>query len=220
VAVSNYPPFGYQWYTSSGRQATAVATLSSSGGSVGSITVIDSGNGYTTTPQVQLVGGGGTGASATAFLVEDFVASIYVLPYGRGYAAAPAVVIDPPSPIVNTLLPGETGDTLNIPVVTAANATNYYVVITNNYGATTSATVWVQPYLSPQNFRGVALTNGVQLLYSGTPNWIYVIESATNLTPPIQWVPTRTNYSDYQGNGWMNLTNVSGPALFFRARGY
>ena len=82
--------------------ATAVASLAS--GFVVSITVTDGGYGYTNTPQVRIVGGGGSGAQASAVVSNGVVTSITVTNSGYGYTNAPAVVIDPPyisNPILN-----------------------------------------------------------------------------------------------------------------------
>jgi autotransporter-associated beta strand protein len=53
------------------------------------------------------------------------------------------------------------------------------------------------------------LPNGsVQLSFSGTPNFNYIIESATNLTPPITWTPLSTNTADTNGNFSFTDTNA------------
>jgi hypothetical protein len=88
--------------TNSPHPATAVASLAS--GFVVSIAVTDGGYGYTNTPQVRIVGGGGSGALASAVVSNGVVTSITVTNAGYGYTNPPAVVIDPPyvfNPILN-----------------------------------------------------------------------------------------------------------------------
>jgi hypothetical protein len=53
----------------------------------------DSGSGFTFEPLVKLVGGGGTGATAKAYLGYGKITSIKVTNPGSGYTSAPAVVI-------------------------------------------------------------------------------------------------------------------------------
>jgi hypothetical protein len=39
----------------------------------------------------------------------------------------------------------------------------------------------------------------VQLSFSGTPGYVYLIEAATDLTPPIAWTALSTNAADTNG---------------------
>ena len=61
--------------------------------------VTQHGFGYTNVPNVHIVGGGGTGASAVATVTNTMVASIIVTDPGSGYTNTPTVWIDPPSPL-------------------------------------------------------------------------------------------------------------------------
>ena len=78
-------------------QATATASLPS-GGYITSYQVVSGGLFYTTTPKVQLIGGGGTGAMAVAHVTQGgVIGAITVGNPGNGdYTSAPTVVIDPP----------------------------------------------------------------------------------------------------------------------------
>ncbi len=58
--------------------------------------VTDGGWGYTNTPAVRFIGGGGSGAQAVAVMSNGVVAGITVTNAGSGYTNAPLVVIDPP----------------------------------------------------------------------------------------------------------------------------
>jgi len=77
-----------------GRQATAVAFWG--GQFIYDIQVTDEGLGYLTPPAVRIVGGGGSGATAQAFVQNGAVTSISVMTSGNGYTGTPTVEIDPP----------------------------------------------------------------------------------------------------------------------------
>ena len=81
--------------------ATATATLTN--GFVTGAAVTDSGDGYTNTPLVRLIGGGGSGAQAVAVVSNGVVTAVTVLNPGSGYTSAPVVVIEPPF-ILNSVL--------------------------------------------------------------------------------------------------------------------
>ena len=76
------------------RTATGIATLT--GGMVTGVTLTDGGSGYTNTPLIHLVGGGGSGATAVAVISNGTLIGITVTSSGSGYTNAPVVVIDPP----------------------------------------------------------------------------------------------------------------------------
>src|SRR5581483_4976062 len=110
------------------------------------------------------------------------------------------------------------GATLVLSNVTAANAGNYFVVITNAYGAVTSsiATLTIAP--SPTRFTAISLTNdGVTISYTATPSSNYILWSAINLTPPVSWTPITTNTADATGHVTVFDTNTAAlPAKFYR----
>ena len=60
------------------------------------VNLIDGGYGYTNTPSVRILGGGGSGAQAVALVSNGVVTAISVLDAGHGYTSTPVVVIDPP----------------------------------------------------------------------------------------------------------------------------
>jgi hypothetical protein len=74
--------------------ATATATLMN--GFVVDAAVNDHGLGYTNTPLVRFIGGGGSGAQAVAVVSNGVVTAIIVLDAGFGYTNGPLVVIEPP----------------------------------------------------------------------------------------------------------------------------
>jgi sugar lactone lactonase YvrE len=217
VAATNNPA-GYQWFTSTGRGALALAEVS--GGQVFDIIVIDPGQEYVSTPQVHFVGGGGSGATAAASFLNGIVIGITVENRGSGYAVPPTIQIDPP-PVAIAPLPGETNSSLTLSPLTHADWTNYCVVITNSYGSVTSAPVPLVVYLPAQILATQNGTNGgLQLQFTGTPYFTYVLQSTTNLTPPVRWQSIETNYADANGNWSFVVTNLtSPPGAFYRAVG-
>ena len=76
------------------RTATASAVLAYD--FVVSANVTDGGYGYTNTPIVRIVGGGGSGAQAVAVMSNGVVIAVNVLDAGYGYTGTPLIVIDPP----------------------------------------------------------------------------------------------------------------------------
>ena len=76
------------------RTATGTAALVS--GFVVNVSITDGGSGYTNTPPVRFIGGGGSGAQAVAVVSNGVVTTINVLNAGYGYTNAPVVVIEPP----------------------------------------------------------------------------------------------------------------------------
>jgi hypothetical protein len=54
------------------------------------------GCGYTNTPPVRIIGGGGSGAQAVAVVSNGVVVAVNILDAGSGYTSTPVVVIDPP----------------------------------------------------------------------------------------------------------------------------
>lgn len=76
------------------RAATASAVVTN--GFVIAATITDGGYGYTNTPTVRIVGGGGSGAQAVAVVGNGVVTSITVINAGSGYTHTPLVVINPP----------------------------------------------------------------------------------------------------------------------------
>ena len=108
----------------------------------------------------------------------------------------------------------------------SAGGAYYYVVSGVNFGGegTNSAELAAsatQMLLPPQNFTGIRTNhNQLRLQLSGTPNFPYILQSATNLIPPINWLPILTNPADVNGQWSTVITNLQSiPAEFFRAVG-
>jgi len=82
------------WPTVLWNVATATPTVVND--SVVGATVTDGGFGYTNTPSVRIIGGGGTGAQAVAVVSNGTVIVVSILNPGDGYTNQPAIVIAPP----------------------------------------------------------------------------------------------------------------------------
>jgi hypothetical protein len=74
----------------SGTRATARATINELG-QVDGLYIIEPGSGYTSAPEVQIVGGGGGGATCIALLTPTEISSINITNEGNGYVLDPSV---------------------------------------------------------------------------------------------------------------------------------
>ena len=207
VATVSGTPLNYQWYVISGRTATALPIFAGLPGSIQSVNIVDGGAGYSSIPTVTFVGGGGS--SGARAMVNNGVVTSIILTNSGYYFSKPAIVIGRPSNMVSQPLVGQTNATLNLLGVTSANTTNYCLVVTNSYGSVTSAVVSLTVFLPPQNFLGFS-PDGKQLnlRMTGTPNYPYVIQSTTNLTPPVIWQLLYTNPADVNGNWSFAVSNL------------
>jgi len=113
-----------------------------------------------------------------------------------------------------------TNATLIINLVEATNVGNYQVIITNSIGSVTSVVVNLNILWPPQGFVAYSTNTGqLSLRFAGTPNFPYVLQSATNLTPPVNWQPIFTNPADGSGNWQFTDTNLNSGQRFYRALG-
>ena len=55
------------------------------------------------------------------------------------------------------------------------------------------------------------------LQLTGSPNYPYILQTTTNLTPPVNWQPVYTNPADANGNWSFTVTNLPAPAGYYRA---
>jgi hypothetical protein len=76
------------------RAASGMAMLAN--GFVIGVNLTDGGYGYTNTPQVRIIGGGGSGAQAVAVMSNGVVVAVNVLNAGYGYTTTPVAAIAPP----------------------------------------------------------------------------------------------------------------------------
>jgi hypothetical protein len=114
--------------------------------------------------------------------------------------------------------------TLVLTNINAANAGNYSVVVSSPYGSVTSSVASLVLLLPPQGFTGQAVNPGgnsqLALQFTGTPNYLYILQSATKLTPPVVWQPVLTNPADANGLWQFTDTNLTGGQKYYRAVAY
>jgi hypothetical protein len=217
VSATGRMPMSYQWYFSNPNlqsPAGGVAQIYSS--FVNGVLITNGGSGYTTIPQVQFSGGGGGGAAGTAVVSNGMVTAINLTNAGSGYTAPPAIQIEPP----NGLLIGQTKTNLNLSSITANNVGNYFVVIANVFGNVASTEATLTVFLPPQSFLAHNNTNHqIVLQLTGTPNYPYILQCASNLTPSVNWKSIFTNLADTNGNWQFTDTNTRGNQKFYRAVG-
>ena len=113
--------------------------------------------------------------------------------------------------------------TLVLTNVNATNAGSYSVVVRSPYGCVTSSVTSLVVFQSPQDFTGQVndSANNAQIFlhFTGTPNYPYILQSATNLTPPVNWQPVLTNPADVNGNWQFMETNLDSGQKYYRAVG-
>jgi hypothetical protein len=56
----------------------------------------------------------------------------------------------------------------------------------------------------------------LNLIITGLPSHNYILQSATNLLPPIQWLPVLTNAADTNGVWQFMDTNLNSAQKFYR----
>ena len=95
------PPPSQTLAISSPYPCTASGDSAVVNGFVVQINLIDGGCGYTNPPAIQIVGGGGTGATATCTVTNGTITNISVEQAGSGYTNNPAVIIAAPTPPLN-----------------------------------------------------------------------------------------------------------------------
>ena len=93
---------------------------------------------------------------------------------------------------------GATNATLLLAAVTTAATGNYNVIVTNLFGrATNVGAVMVSAPVPPVfSGAGVLTGGGFALTGTGTAGQAYVLLGASNLVPPVVWLPLATNSAD------------------------
>ena len=114
---------------------------------------------------------------------------------------------------------GATNSTLLLATMTTAATGNYNVIVTNQFGRATNVsavtvTAPVPPVLSGA---GILTGGGFALTGTGTAGQAYVLLGASNLVPPIVWLPLATNSADTNGNFNFNDPQATNwPQRFYR----
>ena len=114
---------------------------------------------------------------------------------------------------------GATTTNLTLSGTTTNQTGAYTAVVTNSSGSVTSSAAYLIIGLPPQSLTmKTAKAGSLQLHFSGAPSYPYILQSATNLTPPINWQPVITNPADVNGNWQFTDTNLN-RQKYYRAVG-
>ncbi len=235
ATVSPTPPAGLVQFYDNG--VALGSPLDASGGTVSYLTSLLSAGSYPITAFYS--GTTGYGASSTASpsiqQVNPAALSITASPQSKTYGTL--LTFGSGSPLFTssglqnndtlgtvTLAVSGNGGASNAPVgtyiitpsaVTGGTFTPANYNITYNTG---TLTVTLPPNTIPVTIVGasVSANRTVQLNFTGTPGYVYLIQSATNLTPPITWTILGTNAANT--NGVFSFTDVN--AVNYQERFY
>lgn len=73
--------------------------------------------------------------------------------------------------------------------------------------------------MPPQNLSASLTRNqAIQLIFTGTPNFLYILQATTNLTPPVNWQSIVTNTTDAYGVwSFIDTNSVIYPVRYYRS---
>lgn len=118
-----------------GKNATAVAIMTSYPGSdklsVDRIVITNPGGGYTMSPQITILGGGGSGAIATVGISSGGIGVIGLTTYGSYYSSPPTITITSPGMGVTASAEAFVGSGGSITSVVITNAGSGYTAYPN-----------------------------------------------------------------------------------------
>jgi|GEM_PF-1145775 len=115
-----------------------------------------------------------------------------------------------------TNIANATNSSYTIAAAALSDAGPYTCVVAGLGGAVNkNATLIV--FQPPQNFLAQSVSNRcLSLHFTGTPNYPYILQMATNLSPPVNWRAILTNPADANGSWQFVLTNQNGSRGFYR----
>jgi glucosylceramidase len=117
----------------------------------------------------------------------------------------------------------QTWETVSGSVSNVTGLHNLYIVFKGGSGV--GNLNWFQfsgalPPAAPTGLKATVLGAGLQMQFIGTPNYPYILQTATNLAAPVNWQPVLTNPADAGGRWNFTVTNTQDvPARFYRAAG-
>jgi uncharacterized repeat protein (TIGR03803 family) len=115
---------------------------------------------------------------------------------------------------------GITSETLTISNATGMDAGNYSVVVSNADYGLTSSIASLKIFQLPQNFYAMNVNGSqLELQFTGTPNYPYILQSTTNLSTPVNWQPVLTNTTDGYGFWQFTDLNLNQSWKFYRVIG-
>jgi len=112
---------------------------------------------------------------------------------------------------------GANSNRLDLTTTTTNDSGSYRVTVSNDYGTDTSSVANLLVGVPPQylSIRSVA-SNAVALEMAGSAGFAYVLEAATNVTPPVLWQAIATNTADSNGL-WSCFDSNSVQMRFYRS---
>ena len=106
-------------------------------------------------------------------------------------------------------IPGATDSEYSLFNVQPSDAGNYSVFASTELGGTTSSNAVLQVGVAPQAVQfHLNLDKSLTLQMPGTPGFNYVLQTATNLTPPVVWQNVASNQTDTNGQWTYVDTNI------------
>ena len=199
----------------------ATANVIVTNGFVIGATITDGGCGYTNTPVVRIIGGGGSGAEAVAVVTNGIVIAVNVVNAGSGYVNTPVIAIAPP------FIPQPTMGIAGLSLLTFTNVavgTNYQLQsflggTLFNVGAAFSATnstftQLVSGTVSPNGYR-LAVTPVPQQAYATAIVDLGFVIGDTNLIGGSGYTtnPAVTILNDGVGSNATAIAYVSGGSV-------
>jgi len=112
-------------------------------------------------------------------------------------------------------VPDASAPMLELTNVSAADAGPYFVIITNSLGSVTSSVATLTVALPPRLTIGFPAPGTIQMTAATRSNLTYVIQSATNLAPPV-WISILTNNTGLSGLVSVQTNAPKIPMQFYR----
>ncbi len=118
----------------------------------------------------------------------------------------------------NAPLANATNAMLTLPSVQPANSGPYYVVVTNNFGSVPSAVANLAVGNPPQTLQfQLNSDKSLSIQMPGTPGFNYVLQTTTNLLPPVIWESIASIPADTNGVWtYMDTNTPSSGSRFYR----
>jgi len=110
---------------------------------------------------------------------------------------------------------GATNALLTLTNIQPASFGDYSVTVSNGFTGVLSSSATLSG-LTPALTLAAITGQSVSLSVTGLPGTSYVLQSATNLTPPVTWQSVLTNLTDTNGLLQISDTNLNYPQKFYR----
>jgi hypothetical protein len=113
---------------------------------------------------------------------------------------------------------GATASNYSIGNVVLTNTGGYFAILSNQFNSVTSSVANLVVGNPPQTIRCMVTANGLpEILMPGTPGFNYVLQTTTNLQPPVPWQTVASIQADSNGVcAYVDTNGLSSDALFYR----